>query len=145
MYGKEIISILNSKYVKLMETIRWGMIGCGDVTEKKSAPAFNKISGSSLHGVTSRSNSRAVAYADRHQVRKVYDNARELVRDPEINAVYVATPPSSHAEYAMLAMQAGKPVYVEKPMAGNYHECVEMNRVSAATGMPRWAASEAFQ
>jgi predicted dehydrogenase len=140
MYGKEIISILNRKDIKLMEPIRWGMIGCGDVTEKKSAPAFNKISGSSLHGVTSRSKSRAVAYAARHQVPKVYDTARELASDPEINAVYIATPPSSHGEYAMLAMQAGKPVYVEKPMAGNYHECVEMNRVSAETGMPLFVA-----
>ena len=123
-----------------MESVRWGMIGCGDVTEKKSAPSFNKINGSSLHGVTSRNKSRASAYAERHHVPKVYDSADELVGDPEISAVYIATPPSSHAEYAIMAMRAGKPVYVEKPMAPDYQGCLEMNQVSSETGMPVFVA-----
>jgi predicted dehydrogenase len=116
------------------------MIGCGDVTEKKSAPSFNKIKGASLHGVFSRRKSRAVAYAQRHHVPHVYDSADGLVNDPEINAIYVATPPSSHAEYAILAMRAGKPVYVEKPMAIDYHGCVEMNKVASETSMPLFVA-----
>ena len=123
-----------------MESVRWGMIGCGDVTEKKSAPSFNKINGSFLHGVTSRSKSRASAYAVRHHVPKVYDSADELVKDPEISAVYIATPPSSHAEYAVMAMRAGKPVYVEKPMAPDYQGCLEMNKVSSETGVPIFVA-----
>lgn len=123
-----------------MKTVKWGMIGCGDVTEKKSAPSFNKISGSSLYGVSSRSKTRALAYAERHQVPKVYDSADELVKDPEISAVYIATPPSSHVEYAIMAMRAGKPVYVEKPMAPDYRGCLEMNRVSAETGLPIFVA-----
>ncbi|MCK4855946.1 MAG: Gfo/Idh/MocA family oxidoreductase, partial [Bacteroidales bacterium] len=123
-----------------MEPVRWGMIGCGDVTEKKSAPSFNKINGSSLHGVTSRSKSRASAYAERHHVPKVYDLADQLVGDPEISAVYIATPPSSHAAYAIMAMRAGKPVYVEKPMAPDYQGCLEMNQVSSETGMPIFVA-----
>lgn len=123
-----------------MKSIRWGMIGCGDVTEKKSAPSFNKIKGSSLYGVFSRTESRAVDYAARHHVPHVYDSADNLVNDPEIDAVYVATPPSSHAEYAILAMRAGKPVYVEKPMASDYHDCVEMNRVASETGVPLFVA-----
>jgi 1,5-anhydro-D-fructose reductase (1,5-anhydro-D-mannitol-forming) len=123
-----------------MESVRWGMIGCGDVTEKKSAPSFNKIQGSSLHGVTSRSKSRASAYAARHHVPKVYDSAAELVDDPDISAVYVATPPSSHAAYAIMAMRAGKPVYVEKPMAPDYQGCLEMNQVASETGMPIFVA-----
>lgn len=123
-----------------MESIKWGMIGCGDVTEKKSAPAFNKIDGASLHGVASRNKSRATAYAKRHLVPRVYDSAAELVRDQELSAVYVATPPSSHAEYAIMAMRSGKSVYVEKPMADDYQGCVEMNRVSAETGMPLFVA-----
>lgn len=123
-----------------MESIRWGMIGCGDVTEKKSAPSFNKINGSSLYGVTSRSKSKAVAYAERHHVPKVYDSADQLFGDPEIAAVYIATPPASHAVYAIQAMQAGKPVYVEKPMAADYQDCREMNRVSSETGMPLFVA-----
>ena len=123
-----------------MEPVRWGMIGCGDVTEKKSAPSFNKINCSSLHGVTSRSKSRASAYAERHHVPKVYDSADQLVGDPEISAVYIATPPSSHAAYAIMAMRAGKPVYVEKPMASDYQGCLEMNQVSSETGMPIFVA-----
>lgn len=123
-----------------MKTVKWGMIGCGDVTEKKSAPSFNKIGGSSLHGVSSRSKTRALAYAERHQVPKVYDSADELVKDSEISAVYIATPPSSHASYAIMAMRAGKPVYVEKPMAPDYQGCLEMNRVSAETGLPLFVA-----
>jgi len=123
-----------------MESVRWGMIGCGDVTEKKSAPSFNKINGSSLHGVTSRSKSRASEYAERHHVPKVYDSADELVKDPEISAVYIATPPSSHAAYAIMAMRAGKPVYVEKPMAPDYHGCLEMNKASSETGIPIFVA-----
>jgi len=123
-----------------MESVMWGMIGCGDVTEKKSAPSFNKINGSSLHGVTSRSRSRASAYAERHHVTKVYDSAVELVKAPEISAVYIATPPSSHAGYAIMAMRAGKPVYVEKPMSSDYQGCLEMNQVSAETGMPIFVA-----
>jgi predicted dehydrogenase len=121
-------------------TINWGMIGCGDVTEKKSAPSFNKIKGSSLIGVTSRTKDKAVSYAKRHGIPVVFDTAEQLLADPRIHAVYIATPPSSHAEYAIRAMRAGKPVYVEKPMASTYTECVKMNEVSAQTGMPLFVA-----
>jgi predicted dehydrogenase len=116
------------------------MIGCGDVTEKKSAPSFNKISGSSLLGVTSRSGSKAAAYAKRRGIPNVYHSPDELIDDQEINAVYVATPPSSHAKYAIMAMRAGKPVYLEKPMAKDYLECIEINRVSEETGVPLFVA-----
>jgi 1,5-anhydro-D-fructose reductase (1,5-anhydro-D-mannitol-forming) len=131
---------IETKSIIFMESIRWGMIGCGDVTEKKSAPSFNKVNGSSLYGVFSRTESRAMDYAARHQVPHVYDSAGSLVNDPAIDAVYVATPPSSHAEYAILAMRAGKPVYVEKPMAVDYRGCVEMNQVASETGVPLFVA-----
>jgi len=123
-----------------MEEIRWGIIGCGDVTEKKSGPAFNKVTGSSLIAVMRRDAEKAKDYADRHNVQKWFDDAGKLVNDPEINAIYVATPPSSHAEYARMAMEAGKPVYVEKPMASSYAECKEMNLVSEKTGVPLFVA-----
>jgi len=123
-----------------MDEIRWGIIGCGDVTEKKSGPAFNKITGSKLVAVMRRDSAKARDYASRHNVPKWYDDAGKLIDDPEINAIYVATPPSSHAEYARMAMHAGKPVYVEKPMASSYAECLEMNRVSEETGVPLFVA-----
>ncbi len=120
--------------------IKWGMIGCGDVTEKKSAPAFNLIDGSSLAGVTSRSMDKALSYARRHAVPRVYDSAEQMIADQDIDAVYVATPPSSHADYAIQTMQAGKPVYVEKPMAASWEDCRKMNEISEKTGVPMFVA-----
>ncbi|HEV8285314.1 MAG TPA: Gfo/Idh/MocA family oxidoreductase [Chitinophagaceae bacterium] len=102
-----------------MEKINWGIIGCGDVTEVKSGPAFNKVKNSQLIAVMRRDAEKAKDYALRHNVPKWYADANKLINDPDVNAVYVATPPSSHEEYTMAALQAGKPVYVEKPMALN--------------------------
>lgn len=120
--------------------IYWGFIGCGDVTEKKSGPAFSKVAGSDVVAVMRRDGEKAKDYARRHGIGKWYDNANDLINDPEVNAVYVATPPGSHMEYAIAAMQAGKPVYVEKPMATSYEECLQINRVSQETGIPCFVA-----
>ncbi len=120
--------------------IQWGFIGCGDVTEKKSGPAFSKVEGSKVVAVMRRDTAKAKDYAARHGVEKWYDNAYDLIYDPDVNAVYVATPPASHAEYAIASMKAGKPVYVEKPMASSYEECLEMHRVSEETGVPCFVA-----
>jgi predicted dehydrogenase len=103
-----------------MKKINWGIIGCGDVTEVKSGPAFNKVNNSSLVAVMRRDAAKAEDYARRHNVPRWYDDANKLISDPEVNAIYVATPPSSHEEYAIAAMNAGKPVYLEKPMANTY-------------------------
>lgn len=119
-----------------MEMTNWGIIGCGDVTELKSGPAFNKIEHSRLVAVMCRNEAKAADYARRHGVPKWYSDANQLISDPDVNAIYVATPPDTHAHYAIAAMKAGKPVYVEKPMARNYRECTEMIRVSEETGMP---------
>ena len=102
-----------------MEEIRWGIIGCGDVTEKKSGPAFNKVPNSRLVAVMRRDGAKAADYAKRHGVLKWYEDARKLIDDPEVNAIYIATPPLRHEEYTIAAIAAGKPVYVEKPMAVN--------------------------
>ncbi|QGY47982.1 gfo/Idh/MocA family oxidoreductase [Maribellus comscasis] len=116
--------------------IHWGIIGVGDVTEVKSGPAFNKSKNSGLIAVMRRNAEKAADYARRHNVPKWYSNASELINDPEVDAVYIATPPESHAQYAIEAMRAGKPVYVEKPMARNHRESMEMLKVSEETGMP---------
>ncbi|MCX2476891.1 Gfo/Idh/MocA family oxidoreductase [Pedobacter sp. MC2016-05] len=102
-----------------MKHIKWGIIGCGDVTEVKSGPAFNKVPNSSLVAVMRRDALKAADYAMRHGVAKWYDNATDLINDPEVDAVYIATPPLQHEEYTIQALAAGKPVYVEKPMAIN--------------------------
>ncbi|WP_175636111.1 Gfo/Idh/MocA family protein [Pedobacter ghigonis] len=102
-----------------MNEIKWGIIGCGDVTEVKSGPAFNKVPNSSLVAVMRRDAVKAADYARRHDVPKWYSDATELINDPEVNAIYIATPPLQHEAYTIEALAAGKPVYVEKPMALN--------------------------
>lgn len=117
-----------------MEEIRWGMIGCGDVTEKKSGPAFNKVNQSKLVAVMRRNAALAEDYAKRHQVARWYTDAEDLINDPEVNAIYIATPPASHEEYALRAMSAGKPVYVEKPMTVNAASAIRMMQSVESSG-----------
>lgn len=123
-----------------MKEINWGFIGCGDVTEIKSGPAFNKVEGSKVVAVMSRTASKAEDYAKRHNIPRWYDKAGKLINDPEVNAVYVATPPKFHSEYAIDAMNACKPVYVEKPMAISYKECQKMNEVASRKKVPLFVA-----
>ena len=117
------------------KTINWGIIGCGDVTEVKSGPAFNKAPNSKLVAVMRRNSAKAEDYAKRHGVPKWYSNANDLINDPDVNAIYVATPPLHHEEYAIKAMKAGKPVYVEKPMALNAEAAERIARVANETGV----------
>lgn len=115
------------------DTIQWGIIGCGNVTEVKSGPAFNKVPQSSLVAVMRRDAAKAKDYAQRHSVPVWYNDAIQLINDPNVNAVYVATPPTYHEEYTIAALNAGKPVYVEKPMATDTGSCFRMMAVSRAT------------
>jgi len=118
-----------------MKKINWGIIGCGDVTEVKSGPAFNKVPGSVLAAVMRRDAAKAADYAKRHHVPKWYTSADDLINDPEVNAIYVATPPSTHEEYTIAAINAGKPVYAEKPMANNYAAALNMADYAAKKDM----------
>lgn len=123
-----------------MKEIGWGFIGCGEVTEKKSGPAFNEVPGSHVVAVMSRNAEKAESYAKRHNIKKWYTDPLEIINDPEINAIYIATPPSSHATFAIMAMKAGKPVYIEKPLAASYEDCARINRISELTGVPCFVA-----
>ena len=121
-------------------TVRWGIIGCGSVTEVKSGPALQQADGSALVAVMRRRGALAKDYALRHGVPRWYDDAQALVDDPGVDAVYVATPPSTHLPYALMAIGAGKPVYVEKPMALDAGECEAMLAASRAAGVPLFVA-----
>jgi len=123
-----------------MNDIRWGIIGCGDVTEIKSGPGFQLAKGSTLIAVMRRNGKLAKDYARRHKVAKWYDNAEALINDPQVDAVYIATPPSSHKEYTLAAAKAGKPVYVEKPMALNFNDCQKMIKVCEEYEVPLFVA-----
>lgn len=120
--------------------VRWGIVGCGAVTEVKSGPAFSKVPDSSLVAVMRRDGDKARDYAQRHGVPRWYDNAAALIADPDVDAVYIATPPSSHREYALMAIAAGKPVYVEKPMAIDHAECAAIIEAGRAAGVPVFVA-----
>jgi len=117
-----------------IKSINWGIIGCGDVTEVKSGPAFNKVPNSRLVAVMRRDATKAKDYAKRHGVEKWYNNADDLISDPDVNAIYIATPPLNHEAYAIRAMEAGKPVYLEKPMAINSAAAEKIERVAKTTG-----------
>ena len=110
--------------------VRWGIIGCGDVCEVKSGPAFSKVDNSSLQVVMRRDLEKAKDYAHRHHVPKFYSDAGDLINDPDVNAVYIATPPAQHEEYAVQSMAAGKPVYIEKPLALNSESAIRIKEAS---------------
>ena len=114
-----------------MEKINWGIIGCGDVTELKSGPAFSKVKNSALVAVMRRDAAKAKDYAHRHHVPKWYTDAGLLINDTDVNAVYIATPPSTHEVYSIAALAAGKSVYVEKPMSVSYASATNMVNAAA--------------
>jgi 1,5-anhydro-D-fructose reductase (1,5-anhydro-D-mannitol-forming) len=120
--------------------IRWGIVGCGDVTEVKSGPAFQRAEGSQLAAVMRRRGELAADYARRHGVPVWYDDASALIGDARVDAVYIATPPGEHARLALAACAAGKPAYVEKPMARNHAECERMVEAFRSAGVPLFVA-----
>jgi predicted dehydrogenase len=124
----------------MQQEIRWGIIGVGNVCEIKSAPALNLIEGSKLVAVMRRNGAKARDYATRHGVPKWYDDADALINDPEINAIYIATPPDTHQFYTLKAAKANKIVYVEKPMARNYKECLSMIKACEKANVPLFTA-----
>ncbi len=120
--------------------VRWGIIGCGDVTEVKSGPAFDRVRHSSLAAVMRRDARKAEDYARRHGVPRWTTDPDEIIEADDVDAVYVATPPSSHAHYVLRAAAAGKPVYVEKPMAVSAAEAEAMIAACEAAGVPLFVA-----
>jgi predicted dehydrogenase len=124
----------------LKAPVRWGIVGCGDVTEVKSGPALQLANGSELVAVMRRTAEKARDYAERHRVPRWHDQADRLIEDPEVDAVYVATPPETHLEYALRVCSAGKPCYVEKPMARNHNECLRMVEAFRRSGVPLYVA-----
>jgi predicted dehydrogenase len=121
-----------------MRTIRWGMIGCGDVAEVKSGPGFYKARNSQLVAVMRRNGALAADYAHRHGVPRWHDNAEAIIRAPDIDAIYIATLTDTHCDYAVRCAAAGKPVYVEKPMAMNHAQCLTMIDACRAAKVPLW-------
>lgn len=121
-------------------TVRWGILGCGDVCEVKSGPGFQTSRGSELVAVMRRDGRLAEDFARRHQVPAFYDDADRLIADPNVDAVYIASPPGSHLELALKVAAAGKPAYVEKPMARSHEECLDMVEAFELARQPLFVA-----
>lgn len=119
-----------------MKKYKWGIIGCGDVTEKKSGPAFQQTDNFSIHAVMRRDVLKAKDYAIRHSVPLYYDDADALIQNPEIDAVYIATPPDTHMYYALKVAEVGKPCCIEKPMAPSYEECIQIEKEFRLKNIP---------
>ena len=114
-----------------MDTIRWGIIGCGNVAEYKSGPPLYQTPGSELIAVMRRDATKAADFAQRHGARRWYTDAAELIADADVNAIYIASPHYQHAAHVKLAAEAGKIVLCEKPVGIGIAEaqaCVEMCR-----------------
>lgn len=125
----------NMKEKNRMKTVRWGMIGCGDVAERKSGPAFYKAPGSALVAVMGRRAEQVEDYATRHGIARHYTDADALINDPEVDAVYIATPPDSHHAYALKVAAAGKHCCVEKPMSLNATQSRAMQQAFETAGL----------
>lgn len=123
-----------------MMTVRWGILGCGDVCEVKSGPGFQTARGSELVAVMRRNGELAEDFARRHGVPAFYDDADRLIADPNVSAVYIASPPGSHLELALKVAAAGKPAYVEKPMARTHAECLQMVEAFERAQVPLFVA-----
>ena len=123
-----------------MEEVKWGILGCGNVCERKSGPPMYQTEHSSLVAVMRRDAAKAADFARRHGVPRFYTDATELIADPEVNIVYVATPHATHRELTIRALAAGKPVYVEKPMAMNHAECLDMIAAAEQYGQKLFVA-----
>ena len=108
--------------IKYSDPLRWGIIGCGDVTEIKSGPAYKLTDGFKLSAVMRRNHDKLQDYAKRHNIDKSYTDATELIYDDEIDAVYIATPPDTHMHYALKVAEAGKPCCIEKPLSPSFKE-----------------------
>ncbi len=124
----------------MRETIRWGVIGCGNVTEAKSGPGFQLAEGAQLAMVASRRGDDVADWARRHGVERWTENAGDLINDPEVDAVYIATHPDSHRTYTEQVAAAGKPVFCEKPMACTLEDALAMKQACARAGVPLFVA-----
>ncbi|GAB5380097.1 MAG: Gfo/Idh/MocA family oxidoreductase [Aliiglaciecola sp.] len=120
--------------------LRWGLIGCGDVSEKKSGPAYHLVEGFELYAVSARSPGKAEDYAKRHQISCFYNDAIKLINDPKVDAVYIATPPDSHLSLALDVAKAGKICCIEKPMAVNFSQCQQILKAFEPTHLPCFVA-----
>src|SRR5688572_24877386 len=116
-------------------TVRWGLLGCGDVAAKRVARAIQEAPDAELLAACRRNEARLKSFCEFFRVRKGYARDMDLIADPEIDAVYVATPVHLHLPQTVAAARAGKHVLVEKPMAMTAAECEAMIKACRESGV----------
>lgn len=122
------------------QTIKWGIIGCGNVTEVKSGPPYQLTEGFSLHAVMRRNEEKLKDYAKRHNIKTTYTSAEALINDHAVDAVYIATPPDTHKTYALMVAKAGKPCCIEKPLSPSYADSLEIYEAFKTQDLPLFVA-----
>lgn len=123
-----------------MTDIGWGIIGCGDVADRKVAAAFKRIEGARLVAVMRRNAEAAKDFAERHGAALATTDAGEVINHPDVNIVYIATPPAHHLEYALMVAAAGKACLVEKPAGRSLEELTRMREAFDAAGAPLYVS-----
>lgn len=124
----------------MKETIRWGVIGCGDVVETKNGPALYLADHSELVGIWNRTVSKAAEWTAKHGHGRAFDTLDELLADPTIDIVYVATTPNCHKEHAIAVARAHKHCYLEKPIALSWDDAEEIRTAFEESGTRCFAA-----
>jgi predicted dehydrogenase len=119
----------------LTRRVGWGLVGCGDIARRRVAPALRDLDNCELVAVSRADAARAGSFAAEFGAKRWHAGWRELLEDPEVEAVYVATPVRLHAGQAVAAAEAGKHVLCEKPMALTAAECERMNAAAEANGV----------
>ncbi len=120
--------------------LRWGIIGCGDVVEKKSGPSIMGTGNSEIVHVMRRNLEKSKEYADANAILKATDKADEVLNNPDVDIIYIATPPNSHKDYVLQAAEAGKHILVEKPMGLNEAQSLEMCEACEKAGAQLFVA-----
>lgn len=121
--------------MKTERKLRWGLIGCGDISRRRVAPALRDSQVCELVAVSSANFEQAESFAREFGAKSFYRDWRDLIADPEVEAIYVATPVHLHAAQTVAAAEAGKHVLCEKPMALTATECERMLAASEANGV----------
>jgi predicted dehydrogenase len=118
-----------------MLKVRWGLIGCGDIARRRVAPALRDLPVCELVAVSRANFAQAESFAREFGAKSWYRDWRDLVKDPDVDAVYIATPVHLHAAQAVAAAEAGKHVLCEKPLALSTKECERMIAASEANNV----------
>ncbi|MBT8140969.1 MAG: Gfo/Idh/MocA family oxidoreductase, partial [Gammaproteobacteria bacterium] len=105
-----------------MNKVRWGIIGAGRIAHTFARDCVFTTN-AEVYAVASRAASRASEFACQYNIPKAYGNYRDLFNDPDVDAIYIATPHNFHLEQSLQAINAGKSVLCEKPLTVNAAEC----------------------